>query len=191
MNEEEFTSKLMTEIDTEFERIMQTKPADPKEKFLSYADAQALSSHVKDIFNNKMGSVPNQIDGVLKLCEAIMTSTLEEKKGKIKEGLQLLKNVAEITSAIAVILPALGFGTATASAVMGVTVAAPAAGPIAVGVVAAMVAVLAAYFVFSGNDPVKNTEKYMKALKESLQKVMPAVWKEFSEKSSVDPVTLN
>jgi hypothetical protein len=43
---------------------------------------------------------------------------------------------------------------------------------------------LAAYFVFSGSDPVKNTEKYMNALKDGLKSVILEIWKEFCEKLS-------
>ena len=185
MNEEEFTSKLMTKIDTEFERIMQTKPEDPKEKFLNYADAQALSSHVKEVFNNKMGSVPNQINGVLNLCESVLSPTNEEKITKITKALELLDNYGKLVITISTIATALGLGATASGIVTGFAITAPAAGPVGIGITAAVVAAaIAAYLVFSGNDNVKNTEKYMNALKDGLKSVMPEVWKEFCEKLS-------
>jgi len=185
MREEEFTSKLVSTINAKFAEIMAAKPADAK--FLNYVDALAISQSVRNVFiNTNINPVPNSIEATLNMCEAVMSPTLAEKKKKIKKTVELLSGVGGIAMIIGGIGTALGWGASVVATITAFLVGTSMAGPIGWVAAGVSLAVIAGYFAFSGSDPLKNTEKYMNALREGLKKAMPEVWKEFGDELSND-----
>lgn len=185
MREEEFTSKLVSTINAKFAEIMAAKPADAK--FLNYVDALAISQSVRNVFiNTNINPVPNSIEATLNMCEAVMSPTLAEKKKKIKKTVELLSGVGGIAMIIGGIGTALGWGASVVATITAFLAGTSMAGPIGWVAAGVSLAVIAGYFAFSGSDPLKNTEKYMNALREGLKKAMPEVWKEFGDELSND-----
>lgn len=193
MREEEFTSRLLSTIDAKFAEIMASKPSDPKEKFLNYVDAQTISASIRSVFVNKTGCVPNHIEATLNICEAVMSPTLEERKKKIKKAAGIVGGLGGLSLTISTIITALGIGSTAATVglwgtIKALLVGTPAtpAGPIVIPAVlitsGVAIAALAGYLAFSGTDPLKNTERYMKALKNGMKQSVHQTWDEFGNK---------
>ena len=178
MKEEEFTKALWSTIDKTFAEIMASKPSDPKEKFLNYADAQTISESIRQLFINETGFVPNKIEATLNICEAVLSPTLKEKKNKIKKAAGIVGGLGGLSLIISEIILALGLPVFVLGPAPVILSNPYTAIPAALGIT-----ILAGYLIFSETDHLKNTEKYMKALKESLKKVMPEVWKELGDGS--------
>ena len=181
MREEEFTNKLLATVDAKFGEIMAQK-SDPKEKFLNYVDVQTISGRVRNVFIREIGTVPNQIEVTLNMCEAIMSPSRVEKIKLLKKAAGLAGGVSGIAMILNGIGLALGWGASVVKSLIVIFTGTSISGPIAWIAGGVGVAAIAGYFAFSGSDPLKNTEKYMNALKEGLKKGMPAVWTNFSEK---------
>ena len=165
MYEEEFTSQLLAEVDAEFERIMRTKPADPKTKFLNDADIVEISSCVRNFFIARIGKIPKQIDFTLHLSEAMMSSSVPDKMDKILKAKELAEGVKDIAKILASIAKALKWNPAMIIVVTKFFHKIPKA-PIPpvryilIGIDVTL-ALISIYFSFFGNNPVKNTKKYM------------------------------
>lgn len=175
MKEEEFTSKLLSTIDAKFNEIMASKPNNPKEKFLNYVDAQTISANIRSIFVKKIGFIPNKIEATLNICEAVISPTLEEKKRKIKKAIGIVGGIGGLSLIIPSIVSAL-----TAPVLLTIVAPVPIISiPLVLGFT---IATLAGFLTFSGNDQLKNTEKYMQALKEGIAQSVHQTWNEFSDK---------
>ena len=184
MNEAEFTSKLLSTIDAKFAEIMASKAEG--QKFLNYLDAKTISQSIRNVFINRMKSVPNQIEGTLEICEAVMSPTLAEKKEKIKKAGGLFGGIGGIAMIIGGLATAFGWGAGAVAAITAWFTGTAILGPIGWVAGGIGLAAIAGYLAFSGSDPIKNTEGYMNALRSGIRNAMPGVWAEFGDQLSTE-----
>lgn len=178
MNADEFKGVLESTIDAKFAEIMNSKP--PKEHFLNYVDSATLTTAVRNIFKNKLKVTPPQVEAACKLSEAVLAPTAKERQGLIKAAVGFGGGAAGIAMIIGGIGVALGWGAGAVASVtaffMGSTIAGP-VGWISAGVA---IAAVAGYFALTGS-PQKDTERFMRVLKNSINQAVDAIWHQYEE----------
>jgi hypothetical protein len=178
MTKEEFKAKLEATIDAKYAGIMSKKK--PEHAYLTFIDASTLTATVKNLFKNKIQIAPPQIEAACTLSEALLAPSAKERENLIKAAVGIAGGTAGIAMIIAGIGAALGWGAGVVAAVVVFFVGAPVAGPIGWISAGVAIAAIAGYFALTGS-PAKNTERFMKALKRSVQDAVDPVWEEYGE----------
>ena len=105
----------MGSIDVKFSEIMVCKL--PDARFLNYADAQAVTTMVRNVFRHQLGVVPSQIGVALTFSEAVLAPSMKEKADLIRKAAGIAGGVAGIGMIITGIGLALGWGAGVIAAV--------------------------------------------------------------------------
>jgi len=181
LNQEEFTAVLTSNVDARFGEIMASKPEG--KKHMTYIDATTMSATIRNIFTNKIGKVPVQVEAACRLSEAVLAPSLTEKKRLIKSVFGIAGGGTGIAMVIGGIGAALGWGAGVIAAVVAFFVGTPLAGPIGWIAGGAALTAIAGYFALAG-DEASHTERYLNCLKNGLEQAMPPVWEEHSARLS-------
>ncbi|MBC2596134.1 hypothetical protein H5P28_17840 [Ruficoccus amylovorans] len=178
MNVDEFKALLESTLDAKFAQIMSDKPA--KERFLRYVDGITLTTAVRNIFKHKLKVTPPQVEAACKLSEAVLAPSGRERENLIKAAVGVGGGAAGIAMVIGGIGAALGWGAgavaATTAFFMGSSIAGP-VGWISTGIA---IAAVAGYFVLTGS-PQKDTERFMRVPKNSVNQAVEAIWPQYGE----------
>lgn len=183
MNQDEFKGVLESTVDARLAEILSKKPAG--EEHLNYIDSITLTTAVRNIFKNKLKLTPPQIEAACKLSEAVLAPSAKEREDNIKAAVGIAGGTAGIAMIIGGIGAALGWGAGVVAAVTAFFVGSSIAGP--VGWIAAGVAIaaIAGYFALTGK-PQKDTERFLKVLKSSLEQAVDAIWEQYGDVLSAD-----
>lgn len=174
-----FRGRLLGMIDAKCAELMAAKPHDGK--FLNYTDAAALTASVRNVFRNKVGRVPNQIEVALVLSEAVLAPSTLEKIDLLKKALGLAGGLAGLGMIIAGIGTALGWGAGVIALIKMWLLGAPFWGPLGWITGGAAVAAIAAYFALT-NDAAKDSERFLNALKNGVGGAILPVWAECGDR---------
>jgi hypothetical protein len=178
MNEKRFTSSLVSTVEAKFGEIMAAKKAE--NRYLTYIDGTAMSAAVRNIFKNRIGSVPAQIDAACDMSLAVLAPSRAERIKLLKAAFGITGGIAGMSMILSGIGTALGWGASLVATTTAFFVGTPMAGPIGWIACGAGLAAIAGYFAFSG-DHAKSTEKYLNCLKASLEQAMLPVWQEHGQ----------
>jgi hypothetical protein len=178
MNNDEFNGLLESTIDVKFAQIMNGKAAN--ERFLTYVDAVTLTTSVRNIFKNKLKITPPQVEAACKLSEAVLAPSGKERENLIKAALGIGGGTAGIAMIIGGIGAALGWGAGMISAAVAFFVGIPIAGPIGWISAGVAIAAIAGYFALTGS-PQKDTERFLRVLKNSTSEAVDAIWAQYEE----------
>lgn len=186
MNKDEFKAKLKTTIDAKILELLR----EHNTNCLSYTDAMAVTHMVRNIFITPLGSVPNEIEVVCLLSEAVLAPSKREKEKLIKKAKGLTAGVVGLFAIISAIVTALGWGLGAKAAMIAWFTGISSLGPIGIGLAGVTALVIAGYFMFS-DDKEKLLEKFKKALENGLDHAVDEIWNKYKEKLSQVKVTKN
>jgi len=178
MNTDEFKATLESTIDAKFAEIMHAKPED--HKHLTYIDAVTLTTAVRNIFKHKLRITPPQVEAACKLSEAVLAPTTHERENLIKAAFAAGGGVAGIAMIVGGVGAALGWGAGVVAAVVAFFVGSSLAGPVAWIIGGSAVVAIAGYFALTSN-PLKDTERFLKVLKNSSAEAVDAIWPQYEE----------
>lgn len=181
INREKFQSALTSTIDIRFAEIMASKKE--SEAYLTYIDAQILTTRVRGIFKNVLSIAPPQVEAACLLSEAILAPSTKEKENKIKAAFGIAGGTAGIGMVIAAIAQALGWGASIFASVYTAIVGVSIAGPIGLGVAGLSLAVVAGYFASTSNTQT-DTERFLRVLKSSTARAVDAIWAQYETEFS-------
>lgn len=173
-----FKAALESTIDVKFAEIMRGK-AD-SDRFLTYVDAQILSASVRNIFKNSLGVTPSQVEAACNLSDAVLAPSVAEKQRLIKAAVGAGGGAAGIAMVVAGVGSALGWGIGVIASVKAFFVGAAVAGPIGWAVAGVTLAGAAAFFATT-NSKHKDSDQYIKVLKNASAKAVHAIWPEHGE----------
>ncbi|WP_051937883.1 tetratricopeptide repeat protein [Ferriphaselus sp. R-1] len=173
---EKFKAALESTIDAKFANIMSSKSGD--DKFLTYFDAQILTTSVRNIFKNLLQIVPAQIEAALQLSEMVVAPTKLEKITHLKAAIGIGGAVTGIGLVLTGVGAALGWGASAVTAFTTFFTGAHLLGPLAWAASGVTLAGFAAYFATT-SDKYKDSEKFIKVLKSSTSKGVDAIWDEY------------
>lgn len=179
VNKDKFKGLLQTTIDVTINEIVSQKTSE--NKALNYIDSKTISLKIRNLFNKELSYIPNEIETVCYLTEAILSPSVKEKIELIKKAVGVGGSLAGIGAIIAGIAAALGWGASVTTAVVTFFTGVAIAGPLAWVLGGVGIAVIAGYFALS-NDDYKNDEKYRRALKESLNRAIDEIWEREKDK---------
>ncbi len=183
MNKEQFKASLDSSIDAKFASIMSTKT--PKDRYLNYIDALTLTTMVRNVFNNRLGTTPPQVEAACRLSEAVLAPTAREREDHIKAAVAVGGGAAGIGMILAGIGAILGWGAGVWAAIVTFFTGVQLLGPIAWIAGGLAVAGVAGYFALTGN-PQKDTERFLAVLKSSCGQAVDAIWEECNTKLSAE-----
>lgn len=178
MTLDEFKGVLESTIDAKFAEIMNGKPA--KECHLNYFDSLTLTTAVRNIFKNKLKVTPPQVEAACKLSEAVLAPSAKEREGLIKAAVGFGGGAAGIGMIIGGIGSALGWGASAVAFVTTIFMGSSMAGPIGWISLGLAIAAVAGYFSLTGS-PQKDTERFMRVLKNSINQAVDAIWEQYKE----------
>lgn len=178
MNENKFTASLVSTVEAKFGELMAAKKEE--NRFLTYIDGTAMSAAVRNIFKNRVGTVPEQIDAACNISLAVLAPSQAERIKLLKAALGVTGGIAGMAMILSGIGAALGWGAGVVATITAFFIGIPMAGPIGWIACGTGLAAIAGYFSFSGNHA-KSTEKYLNCLKAGLERAMPIVWQEHGE----------
>jgi hypothetical protein len=182
MTKEEYSTLVDRTIDVAINEIVSRKTM--TEQTLTFIDAQTISMKVKNIFSNKIGTVPPQIEAACSLSEAILSPTLAQKTENIKKAVGVSGGVVGLGAIIGGIGMGLGWGAGVVTTVTTFFTGATVAGPIGWVVCGVGIAAISGYFAMQ-NDEAKNNENYRKSLKSSIKQAIDVLWEDYKDKLSV------
>ena len=172
---EQFKAALGSTIDVKFADIMRGKSG--SEIHLTFVDAKILTASVRNIFKNLLQVTPPQIDGALIMSEVILAPSTKEKFQLIKTAYATAGGVAGIALIMGSVAVSLGWGVSATHALVTFFVGGHVFGPIGSAAVGVAILGLVGYFVASSSKE-KDTERFMKVLKNSTEKAIDAIWEE-------------
>lgn len=175
VNRDKFKAALLSTIDLKFADIMRTKNG--AEAYLSYVDAQTLTSSIRNIFRAALNVTPPQVDSALMLSEAVLAPSTKEKANLFKAAIGIGGGTAGIGMVVAAVGSALGWGASVWGVVTSVFTTAHLTGPIGVGVAGLSLAAIAGYFASTSNNQT-DTERFMRVLKGSTGRAVDAIWEQ-------------
>jgi len=169
----------MGTIDVKFSELMAGKL--PGARFLNYADAQALTTMVRNVFRHQLGVVPSQIEVARTRGEAVLAPSMLEKVELIRKAAGIAGGVAGIGMIITGIGLALGWGAGVIAAVKAFFLGGSFLGPVGWITGGVAVAAIAAYFALTNNEA-KDTERFLNALKRGVDEAIMPVWAEHGDR---------
>jgi len=176
---DQFSSMVAAAVEAKFAEVMATKPA--KGKHITYLDAVTLSQEVRNVFRDRLGMVPPQIEATCRLSEAVMAPTLAEKKKLVKSVLGIAGGTGGLAMVIAGIGMGLGWGAGAIASAVAFFCGSSLAGPIGWVAGGVALAAVAGYFAMSSDDATR-TERFLNCLKGGLREAMPTVWQEHGDR---------
>lgn len=185
INRDKFKSALKSTIDIRFAEIIASKKE--SDTYLTYVDAQILTTRVRGIFNNALKVIPPQIEAACLLSEAVLAPSTKDKENKIKAAF----GIAGGTTGIGMVIAAIGYAltwtpgivTVVTTLIAGGSTVMPLAGPIGLGVAGVSLAVIAGYFASTSNNQT-DTERFMRVLKDSTARAVDAIWIQYETELS-------
>lgn len=181
MDKDQFKASLDSSIDAKFASIMSTKTS--KDRYLNYVDALTLTTMVRNVFNNRLGKTPPEVEAACRLSEAVLAPTARERENHIKAAIAAGGGAAAIAMVLTGIGAILGWGAGIISAIAAFFTGTSILGPIGWIAGGLAIAGVAGYFALTGN-PQKDTERFLAVLKSSSGQALNAIWEEFSEQLS-------
>lgn len=183
MNREKFQSALTSTIDIRFAEIMASKKG--SEAYLTYIDAQILTTKVRGIFKNALIVIPPQVENACVLSEKILAPSTKEKENRIKAAVGFAGGAAGIGIIIAAIVSAIWQGKPKIVLAFTNIFAPPPTyyWQIAFGVTGLSLAAVAAYYA-TRNSHQTDTERFLLDLKSSTSKAVDAIWSQYETELS-------
>lgn len=172
---DKFKAALESTIDVKVADIMRSKKE--SDVYLTYIDAQILTTSVRNVFKSALSVSPPQIEASLMLSEAVLAPSAKEKANLIKAAAGIGGGTAGIGIVIASIATALGWGASAGAGLAAFFTGTSFAGPIGWGVAGLSLAAIAGYFASTSNNQ-NDSERFIKVLKSSTAKGIDAVWDE-------------
>lgn len=176
LNKDKFKSALISTIDLKFAEIMASKK--DSEAFLTYIDAQIMTSKVRAIFKNLLPVIPPQVEAACLLSEAVLAPSTKEKENRIKAAVGIAGGTTGIGMIIGAVGSALGWGAGIITTFAAWIAGSSVAGPIAWGVAGLSLAVVAGYFASTSNQ-LSDTERFLRVLKSSTDRAVDAIWAKY------------
>ncbi len=173
INKDKFKGLLQTTIEVTINKIVSQKTSE--NKALNYIDSKTISLTIRNLFNKELSYVPDEIETVCCLTEAILSPSLKIKIELLKKAVGVGGGLAGISAIITGIAGALGWGASVITSFTTFFTGVALAGPLAWVLGGVGIATIAGYFALS-NDEYKNDEKYRKALKEALNSAIDNIW---------------
>mgnify|MGYP006281277255 CR=1 FL=1 len=187
-NKEKFKAALDGTIEAKYMEIMLKKS--DSERYLTYFDAQVITSSIKNIFKHSLDMVPKEIDQSCELSLAILAPSTEEKKMHLKNAYALVGGIAGTGMIIAGIATGLGWGAGVIASVSAFFVGSAVLGPAGWIISGAAALMIVGYFTLQ-NDKEKNTEIFIKSLKNSITNSIDLIWDKYGDKLSEVSVNKN
>ena len=151
------------------------KSKNKNSRHYNYIDSKTISLTIRNLFNKELSYVPDEIETVCCLTEAILSPSLKIKIELLKKAVGVGGGLAGISAIITGIAGALGWGASVITSFTTFFTGVALAGPLAWVLGGVGIATIAGYFALS-NDEYKNDEKYRKALKEALNSAIDNIW---------------
>ena len=173
INRDKFKAALESTIDVKFADIMRSKKE--PQVFLTYIDAQILTSSIRNVFKSALNVTPPQVEAALLLSEAILAPSEKERENLIKSAIAISGGASGIGMVIGGIGQALGWGAGAIANVGAWFAGSSIAGPIGWVVAGVSLVVITGYFAVTSNKQT-DTERFVRALKKSTAKAVDAIW---------------
>lgn len=173
-----FKAQLENTIDIKFAEIMRCK--EKEELFLTYPDGLILTNTVRNVFKNALDLTPPQVEAACSFCEAILAPSAQQRINTLKTIVGTAGGITGIGMIITGIGSALGWGAGVIATVTSIFTGSSFLGPVGLGAAGLGITGIAAYFAVSSNSAVK-TERFIKALKNSVNRAVDAIWDEHGD----------
>lgn len=180
-NRDKFKAALESTIDVKVADILRLKK--DSESYLTYVDAQILTSSVRNIFKMSLSVTPFQVNAALMLSEAILAPTTKEKENLIKAVFALTGTGAGVGIVIVGIGSALGWGAGLVATVTAAIMGSPVGGHVGVIVSGLVIAGIAGYFASTSNNQT-DTERFIRVLKSSTACAVDSIWEQYEKELS-------
>ncbi len=181
MEKEQFKDLLNYTISAEIIGTLAQKEAG--KKYLSYADAKAVTHKINNLFIDKIGSIPKQIDAACCFANAILAPSKAERERLIKHVKGTACGISGVALILAAIATALGWSAGVQATIIAWFVGSSLLGPIGWGLIGVTLTCVAGYFFVSNNEEAK-TERYEKVLSAGVLKAVDLIWGEHKESLS-------
>lgn len=175
IKKDKFKAALESTIDVKFADVMRTKTGE--DVYLTYVDAQILTASVRNVFKHLLHFVPPQVEAAMMLSEAVLAPSALQRLQLIKSAIGAGGTAAGIAIVIGAVATALGWGASATATFIAVFTGTSVLGPIAWAASGLALAGIAGYFALT-SDNQKNTERFLKVLKNSASKSVEAIWDE-------------
>lgn len=173
--QEKFKALLESTIDAKFARVMVAK-TDGK-KHLTYTDGITLTTSVRNIFRNKLETVPPQIEAACKLSEAVLAPSTAERINLIKAAVGIGGGVSGIAMVIGALGAALGWGAGWIASAVAFFVGGHVLVPALWAGTGIAIAAIAGYYAVTSNAET-DTERFMTVLKRTTGEAVSSIWQE-------------
>jgi hypothetical protein len=172
---EKFQARLASSIDAKFAEVVAGKP-DGKKHF-TYTDGITLTTSVRNIFRNKLDTVPPQVEAACKLSEAVLAPSRAEKQSLIKAAVGLAGGTTGIVMIIGALGTALGWGAGVVASVTAFFVGSALVVPLLWTTIGVAVTAIAGYYAFTSSAET-DTERFLNVLKSTTSEAVASVWPE-------------
>ena len=179
---DKFKTRLNNTIQVKFSELMKNRAEG--ERAIDFIEAKTLTTTVRNIFINRLGIVPPQVETACLMSEAVVAPDKIAQWELIKAALGIGGGVAGIGIVIAAVGTALGWGAGVIAAVTAFFVGISPTGPIAWGIIGLTITGIATYYAFSGSK-MELTQRFLDTLEKSTQSAVDIIWPEYGEKLSV------
>lgn len=178
---DKFKAALESTIDVKFADIMRGKTGE--EVYLTYFDAQILTSAVRNIYKHLLQITPGPVESALCLSEVILAPSTLQKIQKLKAAIGAGGAVVGIGAVLAAVGTALGWGTGAIAGFTTFFTGVHLLGPLAWAASGITLTGFAAYFATTSNKQT-DSERFIKVLKSSSSKAVDTIWEEYESSLS-------
>ncbi len=178
---DKFKTRLNNTIQVKFSELMKNRAEG--ERAIDIIEAKTLTTTVRNIFINRLGIVPPQVETACLMSEAVVAPDKIAQLELIKAALGIGGGVAGVGIVIAAVGTALGWGAGVIASVTAFFVGISLTGPIAWGIIGLAITGIATYYAFSGSK-MELTQRFLDTLEKSTQSAVDVIWPEYGEKLS-------
>ena len=179
---DKFKTRLNNTIQVKFSELMKNRAEG--ERAIDYIEAKTLTSTVRNIFINRLGIVPPQVEAACQMSEAVVAPDKIALLEHIKAAVGIGGGAAGIGIVIAAVGNALGWGAGVIASVTTFFVGTSISGPIGWTILGLAIVGIATYYAFSGSR-MELTQRFLNTLEKSTQSAVDVIWPEYGEKLSV------
>ncbi len=178
---DKFKTRLNNTIQVKFSELMKNKAEG--ERAIDFIEAKTLTTTVRNIFINRLGIVPPQVEMACLMSEAVVAPDKIALFELIKAALVIGGGVAGFGIVIAAVGTALGWGAGVIASVTTFFAGASISGPIGWAILGLAITGIATYYAFSGSK-MELTQRFLDTLEKSTQSAVDTIWPEYGEKLS-------
>jgi hypothetical protein len=177
-SKKEFTCRLAATLQENYMGLIRAKP--DGDRHLGYPDMQVLTGIVRNVFRKAVAEVPADIEFACQQAELVLAPDVVTKVRHLKVMIMIAADVIGLAAILSACAAIFGWGAGILATIKAMIVGTALAGPIALALGGAVLAVFASYWALSGDADTRSMKAFQ-VLESGTAAAIDSIWPQCGE----------